>query len=362
MSSSINSYLNEWYIDAGIIPQDGQIDKRIAYIENYVEAITREKILGLVRLYFGLPVVADEKVSFASFFVKSDPSFSLKNEVEIAVLAGATLVEVAETDSTFDSLAELLSITVAFSRDPIASAEMLDFIKKQFETDRIDTREKQPPKEISVPSKSLITSFQKQLEQESWDAESFAKLSEVLEKFQEGFSTIQDAFHEALETQAVYKEDSQLLWWMQSKWSNILNCSLKTIDKKNSSLILGWEAASFITNYPGPYSIEGILENVLSACKGKANNIEFSEVVMSTDKRFTSKVITQLSHSSLIDTLPLCKAIISSDNTERAEEWYPKFKRETFSHQEDLTRSLREYSMQMYTERLAACCYDSLKS
>ena len=95
----------------------------------------------LVRLYFGLPVAEEDKFSFTSPFVEGDSSFSTKNTIEIALLAGATLVEIAENNSDFDTLVEALSITTAFLRVPVCSMGILDAIKKQFDDDRVDTRE-----------------------------------------------------------------------------------------------------------------------------------------------------------------------------------------------------------------------------
>lgn len=356
----MNKNFNEWYIDMSIIPQNGQLEKRTASIESCAKETSREQIITITKLYFGLPTTEEEKHGFASLFIANDSSFSARYSEELALLAGATLVEIAETNSTYDSFAELLSITTSFFREPISSPGILDAIKNQFDDDRIAIREESNGLQIKVTSPKSTSNFCKHVEENGWDDTAPTKLVNLLSDFQKSFSEMEKAINELKQFEGTFREDSQILWWMQSKWSDTLNCPLKSIDRCRGCLMLGWESADIIANFPGPYSMEGIIENVLDACKGKTAKSGLSEIVMQTDKRFASIVKQQLSQSQLIDMLPLCKAIISADNTDKPEEWYPKYKKETVRLEADSQLSLFQYSWQMYLERMAARCYDIL--
>lgn len=79
--------------------------------------------------------------------------------------------------------------------------------------------------------------------------EIFNDLSETLAGLDERIDAME-------QSQSVYHEDSQVLWWMLSKWSEISNCSLNNIDKRSGCLLIGWEAANIIEIFPGPYSME----------------------------------------------------------------------------------------------------------
>lgn len=164
----MNRNLHEWYLDVGIILQDGQLEKRLQGVKKCVGTLEKEKESGtvitwiatLVKLYYGIP--ADEKTKnlFADFFSTEDPSFSVRNTQELALLAGTTLVALAEDSSYFD-FAELLSIAVSFSRTPTSTPEILEHIRTQFDADRIELREKEKAVSIKPFSAKQIIELEK---------------------------------------------------------------------------------------------------------------------------------------------------------------------------------------------------------
>ncbi|EMS72701.1 GTPase-associated system all-helical protein GASH [Ruminiclostridium cellobioparum] len=356
----MNSNFNEWYIDVCITRQEGQIEKRKESIEKYANNISLDEIITLVKLYYGMPVEVDKKEAFASVFTANDPAFSVRYTEELALLAGAALVEITEKKRGYDSLAELLSLTTLFCRKIVSSAGIINAIKKQFDKDRIELREGNNNKEISFPSKTTVANFKKHIEQNAWDDVAPTKLLEILSKFQENFAAFKSGLDALQETQSVYREDSQLLWWMTSEWSNTLNCHLKTLEKGSGCLMLGCEAADFISNYPGPYAMEGVISKMVSTCKGKSEKIELADLAMKTYDTCKENVINKIKKSPLIDHLPLNNAIICSSNAEKAEEWYPRFKREFITLENDICLSPLEYAWQMYLEWMAQRCYETL--
>ncbi|MGN1157267.1 MAG: GTPase-associated system all-helical protein GASH [Agathobacter sp.] len=356
----MNSSFNEWYIDVSIPPQEGQIEKRVACIENYASDISPDKIITLVRIYFGMPVEEEERKAFASVFTAIDPTFSVRYAEELALLAGAVLVEVTGQDNDYASLVELLSLTTLFYREPVSSNGILETITKQFNEHRISIRENNIDNQTVILAKALVSDFKNHIDQKQWDTEAPAKLLEVLNKCQKNFVALKKSIDSFQEAQRVHEEESQLLWWMMSEWSNTLNCQLKTLEKGCACLMLGWEAANFILNYPGPYAMEGIIAKVLSACKGKSETIELPDLIMKTNKTFKSNIVNEMKHSPLLDQLPLTNAIICSDNAEKADEWYPKYKREFITREDDICLPLSKYAWQMYLECMASRCYNAL--
>lgn len=356
----MNSNINEWYIDVCITPQEGQIGKRKESIGKYVSNISLDEIITLVKLYYSMPVEVSKKEAFASVFTANDPAFSVRYTEELALLAGAALVEITEKKRGYDSLTELLSLTTLFCRKNVSSVGIINVIKKQFDQDRINLREGNNNKDISFQSKTMVVNYKKHIDQNGWDAPAITKLLEILNKFQENFNTLKSGLDDLQETQSVYREDSQLLWWMTSEWSNTLNCHLKTIEKGSGCLMLGCEAADFISNYPGPYAMEGVISKMVSTCKGKSEKIELAELAMKTYDTCKENVISKMKKSPLIDHLPLNNAIICSSNAEKVEEWYPRFKREFITIENDICLSPSEYAWQMYLEWMAQRCYEAL--
>lgn len=79
----MNRNLHEWYLDVGIILQDGQLEKRLLGIEKCVETLEKEKDSGnaiariatLVKLYYGIPADEETRNLFADFFLLRTPPF-----------------------------------------------------------------------------------------------------------------------------------------------------------------------------------------------------------------------------------------------------------------------------------------------
>lgn len=356
----LNNNFNEWYIDISIMPQEGQIDKRLECIHNYANEINAEDIVTLVRLYYGLSVENDKKEEFASIFSQKDPTFSVRYTEELALLAGAVLVEIAENNFKLDSLAELLSLTTSFYRKPVSTDRVLNAIVAQFDDDRIDIREGRLLKQPKIFDKNLLANIEPIISNSTWDSTAGPKLISVLNEFSQCISSLRTELINLQNIQSIYKEDSQLLWWIMSDWSNLLNCSLKQLDKSTCCLVLGYEAAKLISNYPGPYAMEGIIERLVGSCRGKTQSLELHELISKTDEKFKSLIIAEAKHVSLLEQLPIIKAIICADNTNDTSEWYPKYCRELSIDEHDTKKTFSKYAWQMYLEYMALSCYKML--
>ena len=73
----MNKKFNEWYIDMSLCPKDGQLEKRIHTINSNASKMSRDQIITLVRLYFGMPVAESERESIANLFIEDDSRKSL---------------------------------------------------------------------------------------------------------------------------------------------------------------------------------------------------------------------------------------------------------------------------------------------
>jgi hypothetical protein len=89
----------EWYRLVSIEPHGETLTKRWAGVEAWVSTLQRDDtaILETVRIFQGLP----SKVSrepFVAAFRSVDPAFPQRNELELRVLAGASLVRCVQSD------------------------------------------------------------------------------------------------------------------------------------------------------------------------------------------------------------------------------------------------------------------------
>lgn len=354
----INNF-NEWYIDVNIAPQEDQIEKRIECIVDYAKNVDANDVCKLVNLYYGIPINEDDLEKFASVFIKKDPRFSTRYTKELSLLAGATLLEISTENSDYNSLAELLTLTTSFYKKP-SSSRALNQIIKQFNIDRIAIREKSFIDNTIPFDHAYLETLVTTINKPSWDSALIKNLTEVLIEYTNYLSALNDQFNAMKKTQSVYKEDSQLLWWMMSDWSITLNKSLKEIEKVHGCLLVAYEAAYFVSNYPGPYAMEGIIKKAINACKGRMQNIEFTSLISETDYNLKRIIKSKVKLFPFIEQLPITYAIICSDNTTDTNEWYPKYQR-VISVDENINKNTFEkYAWQMYLESLALSCFEIL--
>ena len=352
----MNKKFNDWYVDVCLSPQEGQIEKRIKCVEEFAASIKIEDILSLAKLYYGMQVEEVQRDRIAAVFSKIDATFSARYSEELALLAGCVLLEIAENNSDYDSLAEQLVLSIYFCGEPIETPEIKQAIQEQYDKDRIHLRESSVKKEEFV-KENTVGELEEHIEENGWDDDADSKLLTVLQGLDAKVKHLQEGLTKLKETQSIYREDSQLLWWMLSKWSNVLNCELETIGKAEGCLMIGYETASLISNDPGPYSIEGVLKQMVDACLGEDSPVAIADLIMNTNQQFKDRIVAEMKNSPLIEYLPLCNAIIRADNTEEIAEWYPKFKRECIKRDADINLRPSQYALQMYMECMAQHCY-----
>lgn len=352
----MNRNFREWYLEVCPNPSEGQTEKRIACMENFAKTATVEDIKFLLKLYYKLSVDPEHLDNFVELFSQEDPSFSKKNEEELTLLAGAALLEIVENSEVHD-IGELLVISSSFAHEQAPFSEILDAVKYEFDGDRLFLRENQDKPTRIVLSGVGLSELKEHIEKNEWDENAPTKLLQILNGFQSVLQSVESRITNQEEQQSIYKEDSQLLWWMLSEWSYSLECPLKKLGKVEGSIVIGCEAAQFVANYPGPYAMEGILEKLVSSCKGAQKKASFSDCVMQVPATVRHEILKIARNSPILEFLPLCNGIVCSHNAEKAEEWYPKFRREFLEIEND-SFTPYQYAWQMYLEVLALRCYE----
>lgn len=358
----MNEKFREWYLTVNIVPQEGQLKKRISAIEYFCENINKSNAISLVKLYYGLEVDASFKSEFIKCFIEKDEAFPSKNDEEIKLLAGATLVELVETNHGMDSVVELFSMAINSFRSPAVTAEIYNVIVENYYKDSANLRNSIDKKtKWSLPI-SEFTSYIEESGVTNLDQNGLKKLTNVLAAIQKSHDKLIDRIERNEELTSIYREDSQVLWWLMGEYSNELDINLKGSDKTKVCLALGKEASNFIHNYPGPTAIKAVLYKMIALCKGKSERLTLDKVIEQLPTEWKASFISTINEDSILDLLPLNSAIIRSKNTGSAAEWYPKFKREILNSTDELRFTQQEFAWQMYLECLAMKCYLGLNS
>ena len=101
----------------------------------------------------------------------------------------------------------------------------------KLDIDRINIREEHSKPTIREDTYSkMVSNLKTHIEENDWDSEAPNKLLEIFNDLSETLAGLDERIDAMEQSQSVYHEDSQVLWWMLSKWSEISNCSLNNSD------------------------------------------------------------------------------------------------------------------------------------
>lgn len=120
-------------------------------------------------------------------------------------------------------------------------------------------------------------------------------------------------------------------------------------------LILGGEAASFIHNYPGPYSIEAVLEEQISKCKGDNAQLTLQEIIQNTDRSW--KLTLRTSESIPAGLLPIHSAICYARRTCDCGDWFSEYQKDVLGKADFPKYRPGQFAWYFYLEEIAEACY-----
>lgn len=323
-----------------------KLDLRKKALNDFKGKINKDEIVALVSFYYGVETQTTSIDRLISCICSQDTSFSEKSREELILLIGALLYHICRHNDTYNSFVELLIAINSKIRTPVGAVYYQDNILAAYNSDRKKIRN-QKFSNLFIEVTSLDEYLDSLIQGEKCD---YQKLKEAWEDTKELLRQDTEDI-----TDVLY-EDSQILWWYNSKWNTLDNKPLMETDSIGHCIYLGREVASFVRKYPGPYSIEGIISQVVSSCNGRKSKAKLPEVLKGFDEKSKQEIIQKYNLKPLEKLLPLHTAITLQYNTQTEEEWYPKFKRE-LKISKEFELSLSNYSYIMYLEELAIACF-----
>lgn len=358
---TVEENIRVWYRKINREPAEDCFEKRWKSIGKFKNDCRAIDLLNLAKLFYKRVVSKEFENNFVKYFSDVDPTFSVSFKKELEFWAGAILLDLATNRKSYDSLAEFLSLVFEYRQNGVCvSDEILNAIKQKYKEDACAIRENDDDISLNIKLAS-IPAASSHIKQNKFDGDAPDKTASALDEMQKVIQDIYQKIDVFKTRQSILYEDSQLLWWMMSACSNDLGLPYQKIDKASGCLVIGKEAADLVTNLPGPISILNILSCVINNCKGRSNKTSVGTIVMSLDKEWTQRFTEKYESHDFCDDMPICAAIIRSNNTSTEQEWFPKFQIEVMSEEKcirDLTPL--EYAMQMYYEVQAMNAYDKL--
>lgn len=350
---------SDWYRTVSIEPTDEMLQNRMQGIEKYCKnGITIYEVFELVRLFFERPVGDEFREGFFNAFYEVDSAFSKKNNLELSVLAGAALVYFIGNYGKLDDPAMLALLTVSFNNRKASVPDVLTEIKNTFVNKTSEIRKITKETTLTqsgVPSnKKLLDSLKNAETTNTWDP---AVISSVLSTYFEALtkllSEVKQSVNCSMLQQKVYREDSQILWWMTGEWSRDLKKPFNQLKVPEACVVAGKELADLVELLPGPYASKAVLHKALSVFpEDDVKNITLATAINQLDKGWRQQVVNIYSAETTKDITPLLASLSESLKVEKSSEWKPAYKKLTGFDADKIKIPALELAYQMYLECL----------
>lgn len=355
----MNPNFSEWYRTANLDPTDERLKSRWQGIEKYCASdIDTDDMLELLRLFFKLPVEEKFREAFVNVFCKVDSAFPKKNDMELSVLAGVTLVHIIEIFDDFDDIAMLALMAASFNNRKTSVPDVLTKVRNIFANKAVqirETKETMANIQSGVPSnKKLLESLKNAETTGTWDAATISgAFSSYLAPLTKLLTEVKEAANSSMLQQRVYREDSQILWWMTGEWSRDLQKPIGQLNIPEACIVAGKELADLVELLPGPYASKAVLHKALSVfSEYDVKNITLSTAINQLDKGWRQQVVNIYSAETTKEITPLLASISESLKVEKSSEWKPAYKKLTGFDADRIKIPALELAYQMYLECL----------
>lgn len=266
----------EWYRLVALEPDGAKLEKRWAGVKSWATALrsSDENVLETARIFHGIPAKSSRD-PFLESFRKHDPAFPQRNDLELQVLAGASLVECVQTvGSNGDGLRTAILAGTALEASSLRATEpRLDEIAREVGTGlrgiAVEQRKRRSINTDGIWEKANVATEAMKLISTITD---WNVLKSVITPI---FQALVDAVRaaDAELTDAAHglrsaDEETNILWWIEGGCSRDMNKPWGTL-KDAAAIIAGMELADLTDVALGPRDAAALLERVLSEPKGR---------------------------------------------------------------------------------------------
>ena len=309
----MNEQFGDWYREADIQPEHETLTKRWTAIELSAEDIDDSGIVGLGRLFHGLTESGATRDVLHKALFEADNAFSTKNTVEVRLLAGVCLFHVAaqQNDQTGHMAAyALVCPTLLGRRSKIFAPSIPEAASGILDRASSLLRQHVPTKRAPV---SKLADEAAKIE-EAETANNFQQggphVRAALEKLRSSIAAVSEKANRLEKAQALYREDSDILWWMTGRYSRDLGQPLKDIGLPGAAIVVGKELADLIEQQPGPVATQAVLNRCLEDVGGNPSEaVTLTTAVNKTPQEWRNQWFAADGNRDLLSLCPLTAAI-----------------------------------------------------
>lgn len=300
----------EWYRLVDLEPDGEKLKKRWAGVSAWASTLgdSCEDVLETVRIFRGLPLKASLD-AFRTAFRKQDSAFPQRNDLELRVLAGASLVACVQPGAGKGIVAgaalEATSLCATEDRLDEISRE----VRMQLETNAVKQRQRRPLDSVSARAKAdAAVEAMKQIPSiGNWDILKNV-ITPIFQDLVDAIREVDGRLSEAAHNLRRADEESNVLWWIEGGCSRDTNEPWAAL-KHGAAIIAGAELADLTDIGLGPRSAAAILARVLSDLDGKGEELPLATYVNALSDEWVRDRTAKLDDRAL-DLTPFTRAIV----------------------------------------------------
>ncbi len=323
--------LPDCYGYAGLTPDAANISMRLEPFQAITKELDTDKILDLVRFYFGLPVTADTKW-FATPIIEADPAFSMvTNEREVAIIAMALLAREINVEENSEAALAILVAHACGRRNPVVWPQFVGNVSAAARDMAIDDRRAGKPKQIAARKLSAELGGSDEDLVTAMDPTELSALfkkvnvdSQEMDKFLA--SQVTAALEPIRDEIANLREEKDTLWWLIGGQSYLFDQSYASMKEGQAALLIGMELAELCRTTLGPHASEFLIKKTLSEGRAdKSAKVKIYGLPKLFEKSQLEQVASSIEVDDVRDLCFLSNAIIRANDLGLPTAWKKKY-------------------------------------
>ena len=284
----MHSEFSEWFRTTNFLLQDDVLQKRWAGVDAF--QVDRDDVVSLVEVFFGY--FGDKETFLAKFrkaFQDADSSFRMRdNNLELSVLAGATLVTVMEGSimdlGNFAAMA-LVACAAQNLRGTPCVAEISELAVRHLARRTVNRGQLDSDKKVGLDENALeVKQLRRDLD--------------------------------------VIGEESNVLWWVFGETSRDTNKRWSEYSVPQAALMAGKELANITRIAPGPAAAAALLDRVVKSAKTKPPaQVALKDAIADVSLKWRQKFVKGCCVDALANLSPVSHGIKLSVDLVDGDAW-----------------------------------------
>ncbi len=319
--------LPEWYqVSTLQKPDVATLENRSAEIIKISKSKQIDWMMNCIRLFLDKPIPTEDFViELTNIFLKTDPLFPQKNntlEFSFSWCNSTWYIISAKGKERICLAMAVKSALFQLTGRNLINIDIIESIKQFLVDEAIRIREE--VETMNVPNFLIDFNLPDNL---------LPTLANKFVSVNDQFKNISVAYNDIVKwvnrKHEIFKEESNVHWWIFRGFSNDSNMPMKNINSLVAPILLGKELSDLVNIFPGPVASEQFLKKILADNfpKGEKDLI-FKDAINKTDLLFRENRIKKL-QPFLGNICPIMFAFSKSIETEDDTSWISSYEKST---------------------------------